>query len=441
MLTADTKDRGGLPALRFAILFLLMVIFDAASIRYRNSPPGFKNNHTTMYDCRESILRVEDVQVGNARTEKQQARIAIIGAGLGGLSLARMLHVKGLEARVFDKDRDGSERSIGGSLDMHEDSGLFAIRKTDLFDRFQQLARYEDQGMCIFNREGEMLLEANDGKRPEIDRGQLRQMLLDAVPSEWLHWDHELLEVQAACDGGFNLLFRNGKKEHAEFVVGADGVWSKVRSSLTEVMPHYSGLTFFELEIKNVDQEHPEVARFISHGLMMAMAEEKLISAQRNASGHVRLYSALFVAEDGRTKSGNPTVKSKDKSEILQQYAGWNKKLIHLFESAGSAVRPWPIYILPVGHTWTHRPGITAIGDAAHAMPPAGDGANLAMRDGVDLAHALADFGNLGGRIAEFEKAMFERAKDAARMASAALLEGSSEDRIALIKRAMSQSA
>jgi hypothetical protein len=63
------------------------------------------------------------------------------------------------------------------------------------------------------------------------------------------------------------------------------------------------------------------------------------------------------------------------------------------------------------------------------------------MRDGVDLAHALADFGNLGGRIAEFEKAMFERAKDAARMASAALLEGSSEDRIALIKRAMSQSA
>jgi 2-polyprenyl-6-methoxyphenol hydroxylase-like FAD-dependent oxidoreductase len=378
--------------------------------------------------------------MGNKGSEKQQARIAIIGAGLGGLSLARMLHVKGLQATVFDKDRDGSERSIGGSLDMHEDSGLYAIQKAELFDRFQQLARYEDQGMRIFNREGEMLLEANDGNRPEIDRGQLREMLLDSIPSEWLRWSHELEEVQEASDGAFDLLFRGGQKEQADFVVGADGVRSNVRPSLTDIKPHYSGLTFFELEIKNVDKDHPEVARFISHGLMMAMAEEKLISAQRNASGHVRVYAALFVPEDGRTKSGNPTVKPKDRSEILEQYAGWNKKLVHLFESAGDSVRPWPIYILPVGDSWIHKPGITAIGDAAHAMPPAGDGANLAMRDGVDLADAFAANENLDERIAKFEKAMFERAKDAAQMASAALLEGSSEDRIALIKRAMSQS-
>ena len=370
----------------------------------------------------------------------QQARIAIIGAGLGGLSLARMLHVQGLQASVFDKDRNPVERSIGGSLDMHEDSGLYAIRKAELFDRFLELARYQDQGMRLFDREGEMLFETNDGNRPEIDRGQLRDMLLTSIPAGWLHWSHELTEVQEAAEGGFNLLFRDGQKKHADFVVGADGVWSRVRPCVTKVAPQYSGLTFFELEIRNVDRDHPEVARFISHGLTMAMAEEKLISAQRNAAGHVRVYSALFVPEDGQTKNGHPTVRPKDRSEILEQYAGWDRKLVHLFEVAGESVRPWPIYIMPVGHHWTHKPGITLIGDAAHAMPPAGDGANLAMRDGVDLACALADK-SLDKAVAKFEAAMFTRAKDAAQMASACLLEGSSEDRLALIRQAMSTPA
>jgi 2-polyprenyl-6-methoxyphenol hydroxylase-like FAD-dependent oxidoreductase len=365
-------------------------------------------------------------------------QIAIIGAGLGGLSLARMLRVKGLRATIFDKDRDADERSVGGSLDMHEESGLYAIQQAGLFEQFQELARYEDQGMRLFNREGERVFEANDGNRPEIDRGQLRKMLLDSIPGEWLRWGHELESVGEATDGGFELAFRGGAKERADFVVGADGVWSRVRAAVTEARPRYSGLTFFELEIRDVDGEHPEVGEFIRKGLMMAMAEQKLISAQRNAAGNVRVYAALFVPEDGETKNGYATVKAKDRGEILQSYAGWAKKLVHLFEVAGEAVRPWPIYVLPVGLRWSNKPGVTLIGDAAHVMPPAGDGANLAMRDGVDLACALADTGDVEGAVAEFETAMFERAKDAAAMASAALLEGTSEERLALIKQAMS---
>jgi 2-polyprenyl-6-methoxyphenol hydroxylase-like FAD-dependent oxidoreductase len=375
------------------------------------------------------------------RNVNHQTNIAIIGAGLGGLSLARMLGVKGLTATVYDKDRNADERSIGGSLDMHEDSGLYAIHQADLFDRFQQLARYQDQGMRLFDREGRLLFETHDGNRPEIDRGQLRDMLLKSIPTGWLHWNHELTAVNKSPDGGFDLVFRNGQQQHADIVVGADGVWSNARSAVTNTAARYSGLTFFELEIKNVDQSHPQVARFLGQGLTMAMAEEKLISAQRNAAGHVRVYAALFVPEDSKTKSGYPTVTPKSQPEIIQQFAGWNQQLIHLFESAGDSVRPWPIYIMPVGARWSHHPGITIIGDAAHAMPPAGDGANLAMRDGVDLACALADTKNLDQAVARFETTMFDRAKDAARMASACLLEGTSEDRLALITKAMSTNA
>ncbi len=367
--------------------------------------------------------------------------IAIIGAGLGGLSLARMMHVLGLQAAVYDKDRTASERSIGGSLDMHEETGLYAIRQAGLFDQFEQLARYEDQGMRLFHRDGDLLFETHDQNRPEIDRGQLREILLASIPPGWFHWDHDLQYVRESPAGGFDLLFRGGRRRHADFVAGADGVWSSVRAAVTGLTPRYSGLTFFELEIEHVDQAHPEVARFLSHGLNMAMADEKLISAQRNAAGNVRVYAALFVPEDGRTQTGYPTVKPKNRSEILDQFAGWNPQLVHLFEAAEPSVRPWPIYVMPIDAHWPHKPGITLLGDAAHAMPPAGDGANLAMRDGVDLAHALAhaldSSDDIDQAVAAFEAAMFARAEDAAKMASACLLEGSSEDRLALIQQAM----
>ena len=368
----------------------------------------------------------------------QQPRIAVIGAGPGGLSLARMLHKEGLVATVFDKDQDASERSVGGSLDMQEDSGLYAIEKMGLLERFKQLARYEDQGMRLFNREGELLFEADDGNRPEIDRGQLREMLVQSVPTEWFRWSHELQEVRSAADGSFDLLFRDQKSENTDIVVGADGVWSSVRSAVTEQKPRYSGLTFFQLEIRNIDQDHPDAACFITKGLHMAMAEGKLISTQRNATGHARLYAALFVPEDGRTKNGHPTVEPRTRAELTAEFAGWDQALVNLFDSAEERVRPWPIYIMPIGYTWPHRHGITLLGDAAHAMPPAGDGANLAMRDGVDLAAALVTAGSLDQAIVEYENAKFQRAESSARIASAALLEGSSEDRLALIQHAMS---
>ena len=371
-------------------------------------------------------------------TAHPQPRIAIIGAGLGGLSLARMLHEKGLAATVFDKDRDTSERSVGGSLDMQEDSGLYAIQQLGLMDGFKQLARYEDQGMRLFDREGNLRFEANDGNRPEIDRGQLRDLLVNSVPTKWFRWNHELQETRRTADGSFDLVFRGGKTEIADIVVGADGVWSRVRPAVTDETPKYSGLTFFELEIKNVNQDHPGVASFITKGLHMALAEGKLISTQRNAAGHARLYAALFVPEDGQTKNGHPTVRPRTRSELTAEFAGWGQALVNLFHSAEAWVRPWPIYVMPVDHTWPHRHGITLLGDAAHVMPPAGDGANLAMRDGVDLACALADTGYSDQAIAKFESAMFDRANVSARMASAALLEGSSEDRLALIQHAMS---
>ena len=337
-----------------------------------------------------------------------QPRIGIVGAGPGGLTLARILHIHGIRASIFEREPHSAARSQGGSLDMHVESGQHAIECAGLTTEFKRIARYEDQEFRVYDQQGNLQFidESNDGNRPEVDRGHLRQMLLDSLPDGMIRWGHELSSVNTHEDGTSELLFKNGVSETFDLVVGADGAWSRIRPLLSDAKPVYSGVMFAELGIPAADVKHPELARLVGHGMMFALGDSKAIIGHRDANAHIGIYAGLRTSEDWH---------AIDVAEIAAEFSGWSDHLLQLIHASSERIAPRPIYALPVGHRWENRAGVTLLGDAAHLMSPfSGEGANLAMLDGAELALGLVAEQDWREAVRQYEVKMLARAEQAA---------------------------
>lgn len=156
-------------------------------------------------------------------------KIAIIGAGPAGLTLSRILQINGIDVKVYERESSIDVRSQGGTLDLHVESGQFALRQAQLFDQFLNICRPEGQDTRIMNKFGEILFEdiSSDTNydRPEIDRGDLRQLLFNSLKPQTIVQGYSLKTIQQMDNGQYELRFENDQIEYADFVVGADGAW------------------------------------------------------------------------------------------------------------------------------------------------------------------------------------------------------------------------
>ncbi|MDM0088033.1 MULTISPECIES: NAD(P)/FAD-dependent oxidoreductase [unclassified Variovorax] len=345
-------------------------------------------------------------------------RIAIVGGGPGGLTLARLLHLSDIKATVFERDAHPLERPQGGTLDLHEGSGLLAVRRAGLEDAFLRVARYDDQGSRLLDMSGRLLFETPDaaaGDRPEIDRTALREMLLDSLPAGCVRWGSSLRALQPLEDGRWQLDLSSGPAGPFDLVVGADGAWSRVRPLLSPYKPQYSGLTFVEFGIDDVDARHPAISKLVGRGKVGVEGEGKEIIAQRNGNAHIRGYAIFRVPADWAAQRFDFASPAAVRSGLLEEFQGFEERVTDLFRAAGDRFETRPIHALPVGHCWAHRRGLTLLGDAAHVMSPfGGEGVNTAMRDAVELAARLAGTGDWGPAVAAYEAEMFERVTEAA---------------------------
>ena len=344
-------------------------------------------------------------------------QVTIIGAGLGGLTLARVLHLHGVPVEVYEAETSPEARTQGGMLDIHEDSGQLALGTAGLFDEFRRLIHEGGEASRVLDQHGKVLLdEPDDGKggRPEVHRGALRRILLDSLPAGTIRWGKKLADVAARGGGRHSLTFADGSMMSTETLVGADGAWSKVRPLLSDATPKYIGTTFIETYLHDADARHPATAEAVGGGALFANAPGKGIFAHREPESVLHAYIALnrpaeWIAAIDFTDIPTATAR------IAAEFHRWAPALTALITDANTPPVPRMINTLPNDHRWDRVTGVTLLGDAAHLMPPAGEGANLAMLDGAELGRAIAARpDDVEAAFTAYEAVLFPRSASAA---------------------------
>ncbi|MEO7047084.1 MAG: NAD(P)/FAD-dependent oxidoreductase [Ferruginibacter sp.] len=352
----------------------------------------------------------------------QNKKIAIVGGGPGGLTLARLLQMKGANVKVYERDIDKNARVQGSPLDLHEESGIAALTKANLLVEFKNNFLPGADRLKVMNERAETLYSDHETKqvenfghehfRPEIARGALRKILLESLQPETVAWNSHFLSMEKQKEGWL-LHFKNTDSVYADIVIGADGANSKIRPYLTEIKAFYSGITMLEGNIYDAKNVTPQINELLNGGKIMAFGNSKDLLMGQKGDGEIGFYASFKADENWAVNSG---LDFSDKKQLLEwfkkEYSEWSSVWYELFENTATPFIPRPIYCVPFDQNWEALPNLTVLGDAAHVMPPfAGEGVNMAMLDALEVSECLTSdkFNYLQEAIADYEINMRKR--------------------------------
>lgn len=352
----------------------------------------------------------------------QNKQIAIVGGGPAGLTLARLLQLKGADVKVYERDINRDVRVQGSTLDLHEGTGLEALKRAGLLDEFYKNHRPVASKMRLTDGKLNIAFDDRDfvtviaETRPEIDRAPLRDILLNSLQPGTVVWNSHFAAMEKEKNG-WRLHFKNDTTAYADLVIAADGANSKVRPYLSDIKPVYSGVTLIEGNIYNAEKYTPKLYAFAKGGKVMAFDNEQFIGYGTKGDGSIMFVANFKTHENWLAESG---VDFNNRQQVLQwfqqTFAGWSEEWDEFFTNDAVYFIPRPQYYFPLNQSWETQENLTMIGDAAHRMPPyAGEGANVALQDAFELAECLTgnQFTDIKVAIAHFEKDMVARGAEA----------------------------
>ena len=340
--------------------------------------------------------------------------VTIIGAGLGGLTLARVLHLHGIPATVYEAESSVDTRTQGGQLDLHEHNGQLALKIAGLTEEFRAIVHQGGAASRVLDTQGAVLAEAPDDgsmEKPEALRGDIRRILLDALPAGTVQWGKKLVSATSLGGGRHELHFGDGSTLTTEVMVGAEGTWSKVRMLVSDKKPEYAGMSYVDVYSHDVDERHAAATEAVGAGAMYALVPGEGFLAHREANNIIHTYVVLFRPVEWFDDIDFDNA-SAAKEQIAAEFDGWAPVLTSLITNCDTPPILRSIYQLPDRHRWNRVPGVTLIGDAAHVTLPGGEGANIAMLDGAELGQAIAAHADdIEAAFAAYEAVMFPRSE------------------------------
>lgn len=321
------------------------------------------------------------------------AKVAIIGAGLGGLTAAIALsRVAGVEVTVFEQARRLGEIGAGVGL---APNGQRVLDHLGLLNDVRSVAAsYDGAGVYMDangSPVGEIPWSDSKGRYQTIGmhRADFVEVLARAIPAETLRLDHRLRRI---CDAesSVGLEFENGTRADFDAVIGADGVHSMVRDSMMQLSdPVYSGSIAYRgvLDVSMLPDAWPMKSQIWmgagKHFMCYPVRQRKLF----NFVG--------FVPSDKPLKESWSSV--GDVTELAAEFGtDWDPRLRDFIERIDKTFW-WGLYDREPLSSWS-RGRVTLLGDAAHTMlPHAGQGVNQAIEDSVTLAIFLREASGPGG--------------------------------------------
>ena len=331
-------------------------------------------------------------------------RVAVVGGGIGGCTLALALRARGVQADVYE--RAPELREVGAAVAISA-NGNRVLRSLGLVEQVAERAAVPTELIYRRWRDGRRTSAHEVGQRYErefgapyfgVHRADLQRVLVDALGPDGVHTGRELVDLRET-GGGAQLVFADGTGAEADLVVGADGVRSTVRRWIAdEETAVYSGTSGFRglVPVEQLTElPDPGAIQFWTgpgaHLLHYPIGDGDVVNFLAVVDEPRRWESASWVAEAAP-------------EEIAGSFAGWHPAVVQMV-SATALHQRWALFGQRPLNSW-HRGRAVLLGDAAHAMlPHHGQGANQTIEDAAVLANCLVGAGDdLDGALRAYER-------------------------------------